>query len=206
MMQFREVHGDEWARSELLHWLRRVKKAEPQKEAGYRWMLAQRAIASTLDAGGFTLPGEGLETFEVRLEQSSYKFLVTNSEANANGSMAHTGAVLEWALLWDVYLKYLGGGDRWLAYQAFVEGLTARGRRQDLWMALTGDEIVEVLEGANLTPSTVIANLEFKPSYGYDVQINSFRRVIESFSEDELSMFLRFATGIGSFLRIGASR
>jgi len=202
MMQFREVHGDEWARSELLDWLRRVKRAEPHKDAGYRWMLAQRTIASSPDGGGtsscgYVLPSEALETFMAMLEQPSYQFLVKSSDAIANGSIVHSGAVLEWTLLWDVYLKYLGGGDRWLAYEAFVEGLTAKGRRQDLWTALTGEQIVEVLEGASLTPSTVVANLEFKPNYGYDVQINSFRRVIESFSEDELSMFLRFATGIG---------
>jgi len=59
------------------------------------------------------------------------------------------------------------------------------------------------LEGAALTPDAVIANLEFKPSYGYDAQIQSFRYVVESFSADELSMFLRFATGIG---RLPASR
>merc|ERR1712217_309513 len=76
-------------------------------------------------------------------------------------------------------------------------GLTARGRRQDFWARLTGEQVVEIFEGAALTPSTVIANLEFKPSYGYDAQIGSFQRVIESFSQDELSMFLRFATGIG---------
>jgi len=202
MLQFREVHGDEWARSELLDLLRRVKRAEPHKEAGYRWMLAQRVAASASHVGvsangGYVLPGEALETFMAMLEQPSYQLLVKSSEVITDGSIAHVGAVLEWTLLWDVYLKYLGGGDRWLAYQAFTEGLTARGRRQDLWTALTGEQIVEVLEGASLTPSTVVANLEFKPSYGYDVQINSFRRVIESFSEEELSMFLRFATGIG---------
>merc|ERR1719436_72246 len=97
-----------------------------------------------------------LETVSAMLEQLSYQFVVRNSHVRADGSILHEGAVLEWALLWDIYLKYLGGGDRWLAYQSLVEGLTARGRRHDLWARLTGEQIVEVLEGASLTPSTVV--------------------------------------------------
>merc|ERR1712151_248602 len=145
----------------------------------------------------YTISINMLETMEAMLEQPSYQFLVQNSQHNGEGSLAHSGAVLEWSLLWDLYLKYFGGGDRWLAYEALVDGLTARGRRQDLWASLTGDQIVEILEGVNLTPDVVEANLEFKPNYGYDLQIQSFRRVIAEFSAHELSMFLRFATGVG---------
>merc|ERR1712232_534445 len=99
--------------------------------------------------------------------------------------------------------KYLGTGDRWLAYESFRDGLTARGRRHDFWAPLTGDQIMEALEGVALTPDVVIANLEFKPNYGYDQQIQGFKHVMEGFNSDELSMFLRFATGIG---RLPASR
>ncbi|CAE8663035.1 unnamed protein product, partial [Polarella glacialis] len=81
--------------------------------------------------------------------------------------------------------------------ECLAEGMSSRGRRRDLWAPLTGEQIVEALEGVALTPEIVVANLEFKPSYGYDVQIDSFRRTVESFSPEELSMFLRFATGIG---------
>merc|ERR1711933_290131 len=93
-----------------------------------------------------------LETVSAMLEQLSYQFVVRNSHVRADGSILHEGAVLEWALLWDIYLKYLGGGDRWLAYEAFNDGLTGRGRRQGLWSTLTGEQIVMMLEGAPLTP------------------------------------------------------
>lgn len=208
LIKMREDQGDEWARSQLLDLLLQVKRAEPQKEASYRWMLAQRTRAGPAAAGKAT-PGDGLgavrytveldalETFASMLKEPCYKFLTQSSKLNADGSISHAGAVLEWTLLWDVYLKYLGDGDRWLAYESLLEGLTARGRRLDMWAALTGDQIMEVFEGAPLTPANIVANLEFKPSYGYDVQINAFKSVIEGMSQDELSMFLRFATGIG---------
>jgi len=105
--------------------------------------------------------------------------------------------------LWDLYLKYLGDGDRWLAYESLRDGLTARGRRWDMWALLTGDQMVQLLEGAPLTPASIISNLEFKPNYGYDVQIQAFKNALERFSSDELSSFLRFSTGIG---KLPASR
>jgi len=198
LQRLREQRGDEWARSELLDLLRRLRRADAQKEAGYRWMLAQRAPGAGAGfdpgAGAQTLPADALDTIGAMLEPPSYQFLLHSGQ---------DGAVLEWALLWDIYLKYLGGGDRWLAYEALADGLTARGRCADLWASLTGAQLAEALEGAALTPEAVVANLEFKPSYGYDPQIQSFRRVVEGFSAEELSMFLRFATGIG---RLPASR
>lgn len=203
LARLRESRGDDWARSQLLDLLRRLRRADALKEAGYRWMLAQRGIAPARGegprggAGLLTVPGDAVETFAAMLEPQSMDFLRAHSEAGGDGSVAHAGAVLEWALLWDVYLKYLGGGDRWVAYDALVEGLTAKGKRLDLWARLTGEQTVEVFDGASLTPSAVVANLEFKPNYGYDAQINSFKRVVETFDERELSMFLRFATGIG---------
>lgn len=205
LMQLREVRGDDWARSEVLDLLRRVRRADAQKEAGYRWMLSQQ-VPTTADIPGapaaHAIPADALDTMDAMLEQLSYQFLVRNGHM-VDGSLVHVGAVLEWALLWDIYLKYLGGGDRWLAYEALAEGLTARGHRTDLWAPLTGAQIVDTLEGASLTSDVVVANLEFKPNYGYDVQVQSFKNVIESFSTEELSMFLRFATGIG---RLPANR
>jgi len=144
-----------------------------------------------------------LSTFESLLERPSYQFLVRNCQTSADGSTTQLGAVLEWALLWDIYLKYVGGGDRWLAYEAFVDGITAHGRRRELWTSLTGERVVEALGGIDLTPEVVIENLEFKPNYGYDIQIAGFKQVVRGFTAEELSMFLRFSTGIG---RLPASR
>lgn len=206
LAKLREVRGDEWARSELLDVLRRLRRADEQKEAGYRWMLSQRSAVTSgghLDGSLYTMPSQSLDTFEAMLEGPSFRFLRTNSRADSGAETKMSGAVLEWALLWDIYLKYLGGGDRWLAYEAFADGLTVRGRRSDLWNPMTGEQIVDALEGAMLTPDVVVQNLEFKPDYGYDKQIGHFRRVIQSFSSEELSMFLRFATGIG---RLPANR
>lgn len=183
LTQLREAKGDDWARSQLLDFLRRLRKADPQKEAGYRWMLAQ----STPDQG---LSEDAMETMSAMLNAPSYRFLERSASSGSTP--------LEWVLLWDIYLKYLGGGDRWLAYQALTEGLTSRGRRHELWAALTGEQFVEALEGVALTPDVVEANLEFKPNYGYDAQIQSFKQAIGGFSAEELSMFLRFSTGIGS--------
>ena len=112
-------------------------------------------------------------------------------------------AALEWALLWDLYLKFLGGGDRWLAYEALADGFTAHGRRHEMWSLLTGDQVVEMLVGVDLTADVILPNLEFKPGYGYETQIQFFRNVIAEFDSEELSMFLRFSTGIG---RLPASR
>jgi len=210
LVALREARGDDWARSELLDFLRRLRKADSQKEAGYRWMLAQqRPVLGSATAGDgntvawYTISAETRETMGAMLEQPSYEFLRRHSKVDADGSGSHAGGVMEWALLWDIYLKYFGSGDRWIAYESFADGLTARRHRLDLWAPLTGDQIVETLEGASLTPDIVVANLEFKPSYGYDAQIQSFKKVLESFNADELSMFLRFATGIG---RLPASR
>lgn len=200
LLRLREQRGDEWARSELLDMLRRLRCADAQKEAGYRWMLAQRVSEA---AGTYVMTADAVDTIGAMLEQPSYQFLIYSSDKGIDGSISHDGAVMEWALLWDIYLKYLGGGDRWLAYEALVDGLTARGRCSELWAPLTGAQLADALEGAPLTPDAVVANLEFKPSYGYDTQIHSFRHVVESFSADELSMFLRFATGIG---RLPANR
>jgi len=208
LAQLRVVRGDDWARSELLDLLRRLRQADAQKEAGYRWMLAQRTAIALSEVVGATEGGsaassykmstDALETMAAMLEPWSYQFLVQNGRVGSDGSSMHRGAVLEWALLWDVYLKYIGGGDRWLAYEAFADGLSARGRRRDMWANLTGEQIVQALEGSALTADVVVANLEFKPSYGYDQQIQSFCQVIRTFSAKELSMFLRFSTGIGN--------
>lgn len=205
MLQLREARGDEWARSELLDWLRRLRRADPAKEASYRWMLAQRQAeaANGGDVWAYTLSDSAVQTMEAMLEIPSYKLLMQSSHRSPEGSFGHVGAVLEWVLLWDVYLKFIGTGDRWVAYEAFCDGLTARGRRRDLWSPLTGEQVVDALEGAALTPDVVIDNLEFKPSYGYDTQIAFFRTVLEGFSADELTKFLRFATGIG---RLPASK
>lgn len=213
LAQFRAQRGDDWARSELLDWLRRLRRADPMKESSYRWMLAQRASSTGSRDGevyesgrggvAYTLSSDALQTMDVMLDPLCFDFLVNAGHAEPDGSTVHHGSILEWALLWDIYLKYVGGCDRWLAYEAFAQGLTSSGRRSDMWAALTGDQMVQALEGAALTPDIVIANLEFKPSYGYDQQVQCFRRVMESFSGDELSMFLRFATGIG---RLPASR
>ncbi|CAE8697355.1 unnamed protein product [Polarella glacialis] len=207
LLKLREARGDDWARSALLDLLRRLRHADPHKEAGFRWMLAQRADSDRPgeDPGGLAescseLTADSLETMGAMLEPQSFLFLESlssRSVATAAGRVRLTGAGLEWVLLWDIYLKYLGGGDRWVAYESLAAGFSARGKRQDLWTSLTGEQIVETLEGVVLTPGIVIANLEFKPSYGYDTQIQIFRDAINSFSADELSRFLRFATGIG---------
>ena len=60
---------------------------------------------------------------------------------------------------WDLYLKFLGGGDRWLAYDALAEGFSAHGRRLEMWQALTGAQVVETLEGVELTAAVVLPNL-----------------------------------------------
>eukprot|EP00931_Biecheleriopsis_adriatica_P043894 TRINITY_DN25083_c0_g1_i2.p1 TRINITY_DN25083_c0_g1~~TRINITY_DN25083_c0_g1_i2.p1 ORF type:complete len:1745 (-),score=392.72 TRINITY_DN25083_c0_g1_i2:9-5243(-) len=208
LLQIREAKGDEWARSQLLDLLRRLRRADPQKEAGYRWMLGQREqenSGGSLGSTVYSISSDSLETIEAMVEPQSLRFLqrLSSGPSGEPGPVSLSGAALEWVLLWDIYLKYLGGGDRWLAYEALAEGFTVRGRRQDMWSTLTGEHVVEALEGASLTADMVADNLEFKPSYGYEVQIQSFRQVIDSFSPEELSMFLRFATGIG---RLPASR
>merc|ERR1712048_366915 len=109
-----------------------------------------------------------------------YAFLMRCSvqPAGPDGVLVHEGAVLEWAMLWDIYLSYLGGGDRWLAYEAFFDGLTVRGRRYDFWAQLTGEQIVGTLAGASLTPEVLIANQQFSPEYGVDRYSKSFESVI----------------------------
>ena len=136
------------------------------------------------------------------LEPRSSKLLERLATPSSN-SVIVPDASLEWVLLWDVYLKFLGGGDRWLAYESLAAGFTAHGRRHDMWSVLTGDQVVETLEGVPLTSDVILPNLEFKPGYGYETQIQFFRNVIAAFSSEELSMFLRFSTGIG---RLPASR
>ncbi|CAJ1431255.1 unnamed protein product [Effrenium voratum] len=179
LLKLREEKGDDWARSELLDLLRRLRR---EKEAGYRWMLAQRTQE---ERNGLSVNGlESRETIAAMLEPQSSLFLQRLGPELQ-------GAALEWVLLWDLYLKFLGGGDRWLAYDALAEGFSAHGRRLEMWQALTGVQVVETLEGVELTAAVVLPNLEFKPGYGYETQIQYFRNVIE------LSMFLRFSTGIG---------
>ncbi|CAJ1372179.1 unnamed protein product [Effrenium voratum] len=185
LLKLREEKGDDWARSELLDLLRRLRR---EKEAGYRWMLAQRTQE---ERNGLSVNGlESRETIAAMLEPQSSLFLQRLGPELQ-------GAALEWVLLWDLYLKFLGGGDRWLAYDALAEGFSAHGRRLEMWQALTGVQVVETLEGVELTAAVVLPNLEFKPGYGYETQIQYFRNVIETFSAEELSMFLRFSTGIG---------
>jgi hypothetical protein len=210
LMRMREERGDEWARSELMDWLRRLRRADPHKETGYRWMLRERQPVTSGSAphqGGqstaYVISDGALQTMEAMLEPLSYRLLVRSSHMPPDGTAEQTGLALEWVLLWDLYLKYVGTGDRWLAYEAFRDGLTARGRRFDLWARLTGEQVMEALEGAPLTPDVVRSNLEFKPNYGYAKQIEFFSNILEGFSADELSMFLRFATGIG---KLPASR
>lgn len=209
--RLREARGDDWARSELLGHLRRLRRADAQKDSSYRWLLAQRLIAegpegdSSLTATtlSYMLSADALETISFMLEPIAYKFLVLNSHADKDGSISHSGAVMEWTLLWDIYLKYIGDGDRWTAYEALAQGLSARGRRTELWTRLTGEMAMRALEGADITPESVMENLEYKPGYGYDAQIQFFKNVLGHFSAAELSMFLRFATGIG---RLPANR
>eukprot|EP00811_Abedinium_folium_P006192 NODE_156_length_3500_cov_6.162467.p1 GENE.NODE_156_length_3500_cov_6.162467~~NODE_156_length_3500_cov_6.162467.p1 ORF type:complete len:1024 (+),score=324.87 NODE_156_length_3500_cov_6.162467:351-3074(+) len=205
MRQVREKRGDDWGRSEMLDFLRRLRRADAHKESGYRWMLGQRkALQDSRGASSsYIVSADTVETMAAMLEEPSYRFLTTLSRIEADGSLVHDGAVLEWSLLWDLYLKYIGGGDRWVAYEAFADGLSAHGRRMSLWTSLTGEQIVQALEGADLTADVVVANLEFVPDYGYDKQISLFCGILKGFSKEELSMFLRFATGIG---RLPASR
>mmetsp|Transcript_22826 Transcript_22826/g.52217 ORF Transcript_22826/g.52217 Transcript_22826/m.52217 type:complete len:1458 (-) Transcript_22826:14-4387(-) len=219
LQRSREVFGDAWARSEMLDMLRRLRHTDKVKERAYRWMLSQCVTDSGLAVPGQTSSavssaGIGLraiETMETMLEPASYRFLRQHCTARAgvvNKAREQVltvqgGAVLEWALLWDIYLKYIGGGDRWLAYAAFADGLTLKGRRKNLWAGMTGEQITRALEGVSLTPDIVIGNLEFKPGYGYERHIDAFKHVLASFTQDELSMFLRFATGIA---RLPASR
>jgi len=219
LQRSREALGDAWARSELLDMLRRLRHTDKVKERAYRWMLSQCMTDPGLAVPGQTSSavssaGIGLravETMETMLEPASYRFLRQHCTARAgvvNKAREQVltvqgGAVLEWTLLWDIYLKYIGGGDRWLAYASFADGLTLKGKRKNLWAGMTGEQITRALEGVSLTPDIVIGNLEFKPGYGYERHIDAFKRVLASFSQDELSMFLRFATGIA---RLPASR
>ena len=145
-----------------------------------------------------SLPTESMETITAMLESRSSCLL---SRLSSGESMPD--ATLEWVLLWDIYLKFLGGGDRWLAYEALADGFTAHGRRHDMWSVMTGDQVIETLEGVALTADVILPNLEFKPNYGYETQIQFFKNVIAEFDSEELSMFLRFSTGIG---RLPASR
>lgn len=148
------------------------------------------------------LPMESMETITAMLEPRSSSLLDRLSSESPSGFML-PDASLEWVLLWDVYLKFLGGGDRWLAYEALADGFTAHGRRQDMWSTITGDQVLETLDGVALTAEVILPNLEFKPGYGYETQIQFFKNVMKDFDSEELSMFLRFSTGIG---RLPASR
>ena len=146
---------------------------------------------------------ETMETIAAMLEPRSSSLLERFARSTSSLFVMLPDASLEWALLWDLYLKFLGGGDRWLAYEALADGFTAHGRRHDMWSLLTGDQVVETLDGVALTADVLLPNLEFKPGYGYETQIQFFRNVIAGFDSEELSMFLRFSTGIG---RLPASR
>ena len=204
MIARRDAEGDDWALSQLSDLLRRLRRADPQKEAGYRWMLSQR-VQEPMDGRSVvsSLSTESFETVEAMLEPAAYGLLARLASPSSEGKLLLDGAAFEWVLLWDLYLKYLGGGDRWLAYQALAAGFTTQGRRTAMWSSMTGEQIVELLDGVPLTPEAVLPNLEFKPGYGYETQIQYFTAVLGSFSAEELSMFLRFATGIG---RLPASR
>lgn len=210
LSRLREARGDDWARSELLDMFR-LRRADAQKDSSYRWMLGQRIMAEGPEAdtslaattSSYLLSSDVLETISYMLGPLAYKFLEQNSNADKDGAISHDGAVMEWALLWDIYLKYVGDGDRWTAYEALALGLTARGRRMELWTRLTGQMVVEALDGSELTPEAVLANLEYKPGYGYDKQIQFFKNVLGHFTAPELSLFLRFSTGIG---RLPANR
>ena len=204
MIARRDAEGDDWALSQLSDLLRRLRRADPQKEAGYRWMLAQR-VQESADGRSVVsaLSTESFETVEAMLEPAAYGLLARMASPSSEGKLLLDGAAFEWVLLWDLYLKYLGGGDRWLAYQALAAGFTTQGRRSAMWSSMTGEQIVELLEGVPLTPEAVLPNLEFKPGYGYETQIQYFTAVLASFSAEELQKFLRFATGIG---RLPASR
>ena len=153
----------------------------------------------------YSLSTESMETITAMLEPRTSSLLSRLSSPGEGGSGESVlpDASLEWVLLWDVYLKFLGGGDRWLAYEALADGFTAHGRRHDMWSQMTGDQVLETLEGVALTAEVILPNLEFKPNYGYETQIQSFKNVIAAFDSEELSMFLRFSTGIG---RLPASR
>eukprot|EP00435_Cladocopium_sp_Y103_P016038 s1298_g4.t1 len=203
LLQLREEKGDDWARSELLDLLRRLRRADPQKEAGYRWMLSQRMQEEQNGVMVYSLSAESMETITAMLEPRSSSLLSRVSSGESGESVMLPDASLEWVLLWDVYLKFLGGGDRWLAYEALADGFTAHGRRHDMWSQMTGDQVIETLEGVALTADVILPNLEFKPNYGYETQIQFFKNVIAEFDSEELSMFLRFSTGIG---RLPASR
>lgn len=154
----------------------------------------------------YSLSTESMETITAMLEPRSSSLLSrlsSSGEPGGSGESVLPDASLEWVLLWDVYLKFLGGGDRWLAYEALADGFTAHGRRHDMWSQMTGDQVLETLEGVALTADVILPNLEFKPNYGYETQIQFFKNVIAAFDSEELSMFLRFSTGIG---RLPASR
>ena len=83
----------------------------------------------------YSLSTESMETITAMLEPRTSSLLSRLSSPGEGGSGESVlpDASLEWVLLWDVYLKFLGGGDRWLAYEALADGFTAHGRRHDMW-------------------------------------------------------------------------
>ena len=140
----------------------------------------------------YSLSTESMETITAMLEPRTSSLLSRLSSPGEGGSGESVlpDASLEWVLLW-------------LAYEALADGFTAHGRRHDMWSQMTGDQVLETLEGVALTAEVILPNLEFKPNYGYETQIQFFKNVIAAFDSEELSMFLRFSTGIG---RLPASR
>mmetsp|Transcript_20712 Transcript_20712/g.46114 ORF Transcript_20712/g.46114 Transcript_20712/m.46114 type:complete len:899 (+) Transcript_20712:2041-4737(+) len=173
----RSQRGDDWGRGELNDLLRRVKAMDPQRESSYRWLIA---------AAGKAMSEEDRAVVEDMLEPCCWEFYA-----------AHGPSAVHWAVLWDLYLKFIGGPERWEAYDALMQGLTASGKYKDLWEGFTGDRIVEALGGQELTADLVLANIEYQPAgRAYAQQVAYFEGALNRLSAKELAQFLRFTTGL----------
>ena len=72
-------------------------------------MLSQRSEEDGVFLAS-SLPLDVMETISAMLEPRSSKLLERLATPSSN-SVIVPDASLEWVLLWDVYLKFLGGGD-----------------------------------------------------------------------------------------------
>eukprot|EP00392_Amoebophrya_sp_AT5.2_P000003 g3.t1 len=223
-------------------------EADPDRERTYRWMLAQlgttagSACAHTTAGYGYgyrynrpcdlereqTLPCKLVDdVFADLLDPRAHFWLRSECRAHddADGALYRLPQnMLDWVILWDIYLVYVGDDRRrWDAYAALREGLTLSGRFARLFSDAPfhgsgatflsaffagGQDKDEQMDGTLSTSYSggkrLLANVEFRPEHGYEKQKTYFKEIIEQqFSAAERARFLTFAVSLSRLPRSG---
>jgi len=190
--EIRQRRGDAWA-TLCVHRLLEAME-DPAIKQSYLWLLAEAVHE----------PDNVLEQMEDLVEEQVYAWararneeLMSDRHGGGHGGecsdVTRRADYVEWALLWDIYLKYVGTDGRPSALEAFAQGLSLNGKVKEVFH-VHGNW--DKLQSPALTPALVLDNIEFKPEYGYEDQKQFFQQAIERMSEERLSMFLRFAVGM----------